>query len=240
MDDSLPHIRAVVFDMDGLMFNTEDVYFAAIDEILMRRGKRYDPRLTAVLMGRRLHEAFEVIIAQHNLAVTCQKLVTECEEAFLRLLHDRLIAMPGLLDLLAALEAANIPKAVATSTYRRLVHEVLSRFDLRPRFSFVLAAEDVARGKPDPEVYVEAARRLAVAPAELLVLEDSHNGCRAAVAAGAFTVAVPAAHSESHDFSFASLRVTSLADRRLYEVLDMAPPNSDQRGNAAALMKQQV
>lgn len=216
-------IRAVVFDMDGLMFNTEDVYFDAIDEILIRRGKRYDRRLAAAMMGGPLQNAFEVMIRRHNLDATWQQLVIECEGTFLRLLDHRLTPMPGLLELLAALEAAGIAKAIATSSRRKLVHEVLSRFDLGPRFAFVLTAEDVTHGKPDPEVYREAARRFAVASAEMLVLEDSENGCRAAAGSGAYTVAVPGVHSDNQDFSFASLRVSSLADRRLYEVLELVP-----------------
>ncbi len=71
-------------------------------------------------------------------------------------------------------------------------------------------------GKPHPEIYLTAAQRFGISPAEMMVLEDSQNGCLAAAAAGAFVVAVPGEHSREHDFSMASLLVDSLADRRLY------------------------
>jgi beta-phosphoglucomutase-like phosphatase (HAD superfamily) len=85
----------------------------------------------------------------------------------------------------------------------------------------MLTAEDVSRGKPHPEIYLTAARRLDVPPQRMLVLEDSENGCRAAAAAGAFAVAVPGDHSRQHDFTSAALVVDSLADPRLYAALGL-------------------
>ena len=117
------------------------------------------------------------------------------------------------------MEAAGIPKAIATSSCRELADACLTPFDLRGDSAFVLTSEDIVRGKPDPEVYLAAAARFGVQPAEMLVLEDSQNGCRAAAAAGAFTVAVPGEHSRQQDFSVASLVVGSLADARLYAAL---------------------
>ncbi len=130
--------------------------------------------------------------------------------------------MPGLLELLDALERAGIPKAIGTSSSRELVDACLEPFGMRRRFQFILAAEDIVNGKPHPEIYLTAARRFGVPPAEMAVLEDSQNGCLAAAAAGAFTVAVPAEHSREHDFSSASLVVDSLADPRLYRALGIA------------------
>ncbi len=127
-----------------------------------------------------------------------------------------------MLELLAALEKAGIPKAIATSSGRRLAEASLNPFQLAPRFHFILTSEDITRGKPDPEIYLLAAGRFGVPPADMLVLEDSQNGCRAAAAAGAFTVAVPGEHSRCQDFSAANLVIESLADRRLYEVLGIA------------------
>src|SRR6185295_13669688 len=125
--------------------------------------------------------------------------------------------MPGLSDLLAALEAAGMPKAIATSSGPRFVRDVLSRFELEPRFQFILTCDDIVEGKPHPEIYLKAAQRFGIRSAEMLVLEDSQNGCRAAVASGAFAVAVPAGHSAGHDFTGAALVAETLADPRLYE-----------------------
>jgi beta-phosphoglucomutase-like phosphatase (HAD superfamily) len=83
----------------------------------------------------------------------------------------------------------------------------------------VLTAADVTHGKPHPEIYQSAARRLGVDVAEMLVLEDSENGCKAAVAAGAIAVAVPGGHSRRHDFTGARFIAESLADPRIYDLL---------------------
>jgi len=216
-------LRAVVFDMDGLMFNTEDVYWHVGSEILQRRGRRFTAELSHAMMGRPPQPAFETMIQWDSLPDTWQQLAMESEEAFVEILDRYLAPMPGLMPLLAALESAGMPKAIATSSQTRLVDAVLSRFAMHDRFQFILSASDVVHGKPDPEIYLRAAQRFALPPAEVLVLEDSQIGCRAAAAAGAFTVAVPGEHSRGQDFTVATMVIESLADPRLYELLRLEP-----------------
>ena len=127
--------------------------------------------------------------------------------------------MPGLLALLDVLEHNEIPKAVATSSGREFVHDVLTRCQIRERFQFILTAEDVVEGKPHPEIYLQAAERFGIPPRQMLVLEDSQNGCNAAVAAGALVVAVPGGHSRRHNFQGVDLIADSLADERIYALL---------------------
>jgi HAD superfamily hydrolase (TIGR01509 family) len=214
-------MKAVVFDMDGLMFNTEDVYTLVGEELLRRRGDEFTPRLKDLMMGLPPQASFEKMILECNLSDTWEELATESNALFLNILDEHLTPMPGLLELLIALETAQIPKAIATSSCRALLDACLARFNMHSRFSFFLTAEDVTHGKPDPEIYLTAADRFGLTPGELLVLEDSQNGCLAAAASGAFTVAVPGEHSRSHDFSFASLIAKNLSDPRLYKVLGL-------------------
>ena len=181
----MPCPRTVVFDLDGLMFNTEDVYFQVGAELMRRRGRQYTRELSDAIMGRPPQVCFETMIRWHALDDDWVALAQESEEIYIRLLDDRLAPMPGLPDLLDALEEADIPKAICTSSSRRLVHEVLTRFSMEPRFRFAITAEDITRGKPDPEIYLKAAERFGVRPEEMLVLEDSQTGCRSAAAAGA-------------------------------------------------------
>lgn len=211
--------RAVVFDLDGLMFNTEELYHEVGTEVLRRRGKAFDLELLHRMMGRPGPVALQLMIDYHNLDATVEQLSAENDEIFRDLLDTRLAFMPGLELLLEAIESRGIPKAIATSSGPRFVHNVLSRFALAPRFEFILTSEDIVEGKPHPEIYLTAAERFAVDPEEMLVLEDSQNGCRAAVAAGTFAVAVPAGHSRGHDFTGAKLVIDTLADPRLYDAL---------------------
>jgi HAD superfamily hydrolase (TIGR01509 family) len=214
-------MHAVVFDMDGLMFNTEDVYTAAGTELLRRRGHKFTDELKRAMMGLPAKPTFETMIRYCNLKDTWQQLSAESNRLFLGYLGDHLAPMPGLMELLGALEQAAVPKAIATSSRRELVEPCLQPFDLEKRFQFVLTAEDVVHGKPNPEIYLTAARRFGVAPAEMAVLEDSQIGCQAAASAGAFAVAVPGEHSRQQDFRMASLVVDSLADPRVYEALGL-------------------
>jgi pseudouridine 5'-phosphatase len=220
-------LRAVVFDFDGLMFNTEEVYRHVGTEILRRRGKECTDALLTAMMGRPPKEALRTMIEWHQLAATVEQLEQETSDLFRPILRERLAPMPGLLPLLAALETAGLPKAIATSSRKSFVDEILDRFDWAARFQFVLTADDVTCGKPDPEIYLTAAQRLAIEPAQMLVLEDSQTGCRAAIAAGAYTVAVPGDHSRHHDFTGAVLVAETLGDVRIYDALRLSARRGD-------------
>jgi HAD superfamily hydrolase (TIGR01509 family) len=212
-------MRAVVFDMDGLMFNTEDVYTLVGFELLRRRGHVFTDELKKEMMGVPPQQSFKIMIRRIGLETTWQELAAESNRLFLAIVDEHIQPMPGLLELLDRLEAVGIPKAVATSSARALMDACLTHFNLHARFQFFLTAENVTLGKPNPEIYLTAARRLGISPVEMVVLEDSENGCKAAAAAGAFAVAVPGAHSRDHDFATASLVIASLADPRLFDVL---------------------
>ena len=214
-------LQAVVFDLDGLMFNTEELYQEVGGEILRRRNKLFGPDLLDAMMGRPGSVALQIMIDWHQLDSTVAELAAETDEVFGTILDERLAVMPGLMQLLEKLERAEIPKAIATSSGPDFVRTVLSKFELAPRFQFVLTCDDISQGKPHPEIYRLAASRFGMRPQELLVLEDSQNGCRAAVAAGTVAVAVPGGHSRRHDFSGAALIADSLADPRLCELLQL-------------------
>ncbi len=212
-------IRAVVFDLDGLMFNTEEVFHRSGTELLRRRGKVPSPDLFDRMMGRRPHEALQVMIDLMELSDSIPQLQTESEEIFTAMLDAHLAPMPGLLELLELIERRAMPKGVATSSPRRYLDGLLRRFGLSHRFAMVLTSEDVTHGKPHPEIYLRAAERMGVEPRAMLVLEDSEAGTRAAAAAGAHIISVPHAHSRAHDFSVAKAIAASLADPVILDLL---------------------
>ena len=123
-------MRAVVFDMDGLMFNTEDVYTLVGEELLRRRGCEFTAELKNQMMGVQPQPNFEMMIDHFHLDDTWQELAAETNRLFLELLDGRLAMMPGLTRLLDALERAGIPKAIGTSSSRELVAACLRPFDL--------------------------------------------------------------------------------------------------------------
>lgn len=215
----LPRIEAVAFDCDGLMFNTEESFNIAGREMLRRRGHELTPAILQLMMGRRAEEAFAVLVDRLQLDDPPEVLRAEYQQLFLYALEGRLAAMPGLFELLALIEHRNLPMAVCTSSERDYLDRMLGRFELSTRFVTTLTAEDVTHGKPHPEIYLTAAARLGVRPQNLLVLEDSQNGTKAAAAAGAVAVSVPHEHSRSQDFSMAYLIADSLGDPRISAIV---------------------
>ncbi len=206
--------------MDGLLVNTEELYSEVGDTILGRRGKKFTPELKNAMTGLPGPEAFEVMIAYATLSDSAEELAAESAEIFAKILPAKVRALPGVAPLLDYLDQRRLPRCVATSSSRRFADEVLQRVGIHSRIDFIITAEDVARGKPAPDIYVAAAERLSVAPANMLVLEDSHHGSRAGVAAGACTVAVPGPHSLEHDFEGVHLRAHTLADPQIISLLE--------------------
>ncbi len=214
-----PNIRAVVFDLDGLMFNTEDIFNQVGREVLRRRGKELTPEVLCQMMGRRAPEALGIMIAAHGLSDTVSQLIEETRVLFTALAAERLAPMPGLYELLEHIERRGLKKGVATSSGRGYLEAILNKFDLLPRFHLTLAAEDVRDGKPHPEIYLTAAARLEIEPGEMLVLEDSHAGTTAGVSARAVVVSVPNDHSRDQDFSHAAHVARRLDDPHILELL---------------------
>jgi HAD superfamily hydrolase (TIGR01509 family) len=221
VDVTWPHtIRAVAFDMDGLMVNTEELYFEVGQTILRRRGREFTDPLRRGMMGLPGPQAFALMIEFENLADTVETLARESDEVFAGMLPDRLRPLTGLLELLDTLESMGLPRCVATSSPLSFAKVVLEGVQVLNRVDFVITAEHVAKGKPHPDIYLGAAQKLAVHPHEVLVLEDSHHGSRAGIASGACTVAVPGDHSRDHDFSGVHFVADSLADERIYRLLN--------------------
>lgn len=212
-------MRAVAFDMDGLMFDTESVYWKSAAALLGRRGYEYTEELCAAVMGRPPQFCFEFFKETFSLKESWQELQNESEELFLDFLNEGFSTMPGLFELLEFLEIHEIPKCICTSSSLRVVNAVLSKYDFANRFKFVLTAKDIVKGKPEPEIYLRAATKLEIIPSELLVLEDSTAGCLAADKAGAFPVIVIAEHNKNGNFQKAKLIVNSLNDPKIKKLL---------------------
>ncbi|MCR9201874.1 MAG: HAD family phosphatase [Planctomycetaceae bacterium] len=212
-------IQAVVFDLDGLMLNTEDVFAMSGEQLLERRGLTMTDEIHHAMLGRRPDEAFQNLKDITGITDGIECLKTETKELFQAIAVDHLATMPGLEDLFGRIDALSLPKAVATSSPRDYLNDMLARFELQSHFEFTLTAEDVEHGKPHPEIYLTAAQRFDIPTHSMLVLEDSQAGVTAGASAKAVTIAVPNQHTQNGDFSMATLRVDSLHDQRLLALL---------------------
>jgi HAD superfamily hydrolase (TIGR01509 family) len=214
--------RSVVFDLDGILIDSEPVFEEAAKRLLGRRGLKWVPEVAHAMMGTPGKQAFAYFREFYQLPETIEELSAESSVDFYDVLKNQPIPlMHGVVELLDRLKSKGIPHAIATSSSRRYVKRVFEPHGLLDRFQFVLTCEDVHLGKPHPEVYEKAASQLGNAPAEILVIEDSVNGVRAAKAAGARCVAVPHERVKREALHIADLIVPHLLDERLGRLLDV-------------------
>lgn len=212
-------IRAIAFDMDGLLVNTEELYTQVGESILQRRGRQFTRELKNAMTGLPGPKAFQLMIEWEQLEDSIEQLSLESQEIFSRILPTQLRMLDGVTELLDLLDSKRFPRCVATSSSPEFASRVLTQIGIRQRFDFVITARDVPHGKPHPDIYQAAAKRLGVGTHEMIVLEDSHHGCRAGVTAGACTIAVPGPHSVDHDFQGTFFRAESLLDPRIQQLL---------------------
>jgi HAD superfamily hydrolase (TIGR01509 family) len=212
-------IKAVAFDMDGLMLNTEDLY-GQVGEILMqRRDKTYREVVRNEMIGLPAEQAFGVLIEEEGLKESWQELQKEAEAIFETILPTQLSAMLGLSELMDFLDLRGLPRCVATSSTRSFATKALSLIGMLERVDFVMTAEDVERGKPHPDIYLASARKLSVPVENMLVLEDSPKGTTAGVTAGAYVVSVPNQHTRKGPFEGSQWIAETLKDPRIFDLI---------------------
>jgi HAD superfamily hydrolase (TIGR01509 family) len=203
-------VQALLLDMDGLLIDSETLYWRAERQIAAARGRAVDDGTLRRMMGRRPIESMTVFRDELGLAEDAQALLDERDVLMLQLLATEVQARPGLEVLLQAFRG-RARYAVVTGASRRMVDAALGRLGLADRFDLIQTSDGVRRGKPDPEIYRTAMRALDVEAAACAVLEDSLNGVRAGKAAGAYVIAVPDVYSAGDDLSIADHVAADLA-----------------------------
>ena len=207
-----PPQRAVIFDMDGLLVDTERLQFGATDLVLRERYGVSLPREVMVsLVGRRSDECWARLRELYGLRESTEELEALQTERYGPMLREQAEAMPGAMELVHILHALDYPLAIASSSPLWQIETVVERFNLGDAIKAWASGEEVAHGKPSPDVYLLAAERLGVPPGRCLALEDSGPGTAAALAAGMLAVAVPSDDTASHDFAGADLILPTLA-----------------------------
>ncbi|OUN15205.1 hypothetical protein B5G38_11405 [Gemmiger sp. An87] len=186
-------IKAVIFDMDGLMFDTERLWDTLWEPTCRALGLEMPQDLEAFFTGGRglagvkLNEHIQKFFPQADPQVIVEKIWELAEQRF----AQGVPCKPGLAELLETLEEKKLPRIVASSSPRALILKNLETTGMARYFDQVVCGADVRHSKPAPDIFLEAARRLGVDIRDCLVLEDSFNGVRAGHAAGAVTVMVP-------------------------------------------------
>jgi HAD superfamily hydrolase (TIGR01509 family) len=209
-------IDAVVFDMDGVIVDSEQVWDDVREEYTREVGGTYTESATRDMMGMSSVEWSRYMADELNVPGTPE----EINAAIVARMLARYGEEPPLIDgAVAAVRrtAARWPLAIASSSNPELIEVVLRAAALRELFPVTVSSQEVPRGKPAPDVYLEAARRLGVEPARCAAVEDSHNGIRSAKAAGMRVVAVPNPHFPPDDEALAQ------ADAIVPSVAELTP-----------------
>jgi HAD superfamily hydrolase (TIGR01509 family) len=183
-------LQAVLFDMDGLLVDTEPLWFEIESEVMARLGGDWSHADQAQLVGGSLQSTLDYLLAKARRPIPRPRLARWMLDGMVaRLGRSPVKLRPGAFDLLAEVKAAGVPYALVTSSERVIMKAVLRATGLE--FAVTVCAEDVTRIKPDPEPYLLATKLLAADPAGSVVLEDSPNGVASAEAAGCRVIAVP-------------------------------------------------
>lgn len=182
---------AVVFDMDGLLFDTEALYQEAILEAAAEMGHATAADVFARTVGLTWDQTRALLTDHFGASFPIEDFIATWIARFDVLADSRLAIKPGAVELLDALDLLRLPRAIATSSGHPRVKHHLDFHNLDGRFSVIVGHGDYARSKPAPDPFLRAAERLGVTPGRCLALEDSHNGVRSAASAGMMTIMVP-------------------------------------------------
>jgi HAD superfamily hydrolase (TIGR01509 family) len=182
---------AVIFDMDGLLFDSETLYQEAVLLAATEHGCEVAADFFARTVGLPWTQSRALLISQFGDGFAVDEFQAAWVRHFWVIAETRLALKPGAVELLDLLDRLRLPRAIATSSSRTTVERHLSAHGLLDRFDAIVAHGDYDTGKPAPDPFLRAAERLGADPARCLALEDSHNGVRAAAAAGMMTIMVP-------------------------------------------------
>jgi HAD superfamily hydrolase (TIGR01509 family) len=183
-------IEAVVFDLDGLLLDTEQVWDEVREGLVRERGGRWHEGAQAAMMGMSSPEWSRYMHDELGLEEPPEEISAEVVRRMMRRYRDRLPLIDGAVEAVERL-AARRPLGLASSSNRELIDLALEASGLGRLFRATVSSEEVARGKPAPDVYLEAARRLGVEPYACAAIEDSRSGILAAGAAGMRVIAIP-------------------------------------------------
>lgn len=209
-------IKAVIFDVDGLMFDTEPLFSKIQSGIAERRGKTFTSEIKQKMMGTKQIDGVKIMLRELDIREDPEAVLKEYVDSYKELIKKEIQPMPGLFELLDFLEKEKIRKAVATSSMKEWIDIIFNKFNLLSKFESIITAEECKRGKPDPEIYIRAAGKLDLDPFDCLVLEDSPNGIKAAKDAGCLAIAVPNEFTKGQDLSRADLIVEKLNSQKLF------------------------
>ena len=195
--------------MDGLMIDSERLYFQAEGEIADKFGVILKEETLWKMMGTNPMEGLTIFVNDLGLPIDAQEAFTMRTEIMRKKLLTDLEAMPGLFHILDTF-LNRLKLAVCTGAQEEFLDIAVDSLDIRDKFDVLQSSDEIDKGKPNPEIYLRTCKKLSVSPKESLVLEDSENGVKAGKRAGCLVIAVPSEYTQSQDFTSADFIASDL------------------------------
>jgi HAD superfamily hydrolase (TIGR01509 family) len=203
---------AIIFDMDGVLVDSEPLGLEAMRRVMASRGVSYTEEDNAEFLGRTTLEECRILQSRYGLEADARDLTAQYVDVLVGLIRDRPRPMPGVPAVLEQLGRAGYRMALASSASPAVIAENVRALDIARLFEAIVSGTEVARGKPAPDVFVETARRLGLPAHACLVVEDSRNGLLAAKAAGMACAVIPCDATRHQNFREADHRLRGLGD----------------------------
>ena len=220
---------AAIFDMDGVLLDSEPLHHAVLNAVLVREGKTLSFDDYRRDIGTTLEYTWADLIQRLQLSGSLHQYMADYDAAILESYHEHSVLAPGVLDLLELLARRGLRLAVASSSRTAWVEAALRALDIRDRFEQIVSGDMVQRGKPDPEIYLLAAARLGVPPERCLAVEDAPKGVLSARTAGMTVIGVRTDYTAHAPLAGAALVLDSLEQFTPKLLDDLLPRSHDLR-----------
>jgi HAD superfamily hydrolase (TIGR01509 family) len=213
-------IEALIFDMDGLMIDSERLYFQAEREIAARFNASLRDETLWKMMGTKPIEGLAIFVSDLNLPIGAEEALDMRNSMMREKLKKDLVTMPGLSHILSIFHH-HLKLAICTGAQREFLDIVVDRLEIREKFDVLQSSDGIRKGKPEPQIYSETCKKLGLAPEKCVVLEDSQNGVLAGKRAGCYVVAVPSEYTEGQNFGRADFIASDLfqAEKHISSIL---------------------
>lgn len=212
-------IKAFIFDMDGVLIDSEPLWEETETLLLKKRGIAYNASYRDKILGLNQTDSANLLIDTFNLSASVNEIIEERESILLSLYENELKLIPGVIQLLTALKKIQIKIGLASSSGMNIIEYVLDKFRLNKYFESVVSGECISRGKPHPDIYLRAAKLLNEKPENCIAVEDSINGVLSAKKSGMYCIAIPDKRLEISKYDSADVRLENLSEINLKNLL---------------------
>lgn len=208
-------IKALILDMDGLLIDSERLYFQTEREMARKFNRTVEDKTLWKMMGRNPIESMEIFVREVGLSLSPEEALGRRNLIMRNKLKTDLKPMPGLHHILDAF-SGRLKMAVCTGAQKEFLDIVVDQLGIRNRFDVLQSSEEIRRGKPHPEIYLKTCRKLKLSPEDCAVLEDSSNGALAGKRAGCYVIVVPSEYTRGQDFHFADFVAEDLVQAEMH------------------------